>query len=415
MSAHTMGRPEQVQLKSAVDQIESFLTAAKELESSLSREKLRNQKLREELQRAQAAYNRVVHDTRAGNEAIRKLEGELAKDRKDLGQCQEELAKAKGAHDQLVQENQRLAQGHQAQIHQLQQELQLQAGKLKAALIELDREREMGRKLQAELSRAMSAYDRAVKDAEMKDRELALAQRQYEMIKSQTDSQDSQLKRQLQFIESERNKLHRELKQYQSAWSGVLEREREAKEIIAEGEGFRKSAEELGARVSQKEQELKQECQAREQAERHAKSYQLELQNALVRLHSAETKFTEISREIQALNELRRAGRESEQASKTEVAQLREALARSRQDVIEAQTQSRALERRLTELQDQMKDLAAASSALKAELQRADESQDQIDLLKAELLRAREELQAQNVRKMPRREHSQGAEKIPEC
>jgi len=106
---------------------------------------------------------------------------------------------------------------------------------------------------------------------------------------------------------AELQKVRDELNQYRSAWTEVLQREREAKMILADSEHSARRLSELEATSRDLGGALKQERTRREQAERHAQSYQLELKNALVRIHSAEAKFNELTQELNAHRIARRS------------------------------------------------------------------------------------------------------------
>lgn len=104
---------------------------------------------------------------------------------------------------------------------------------------------------------------------------------------------------QLKALHAEVQRVRAELYRYQSAWSGVVQREKHAKALLADYEKFKKKAQEF-------DHLFKKERARSENAERSANQYHAELQSALVRLHAAERKFTELTRELQALHQTKR-------------------------------------------------------------------------------------------------------------
>lgn len=169
--------------------------------------------------------------------------------------------------------------------------------KLKQALAH---ERAHAQKIEKELRDTHLQYGNLLSETKHQNRELEL--------------QSGKLKTAFQALQfKERNLLEKgraisaELSQYKKAWSDVLQRERDAKSVLGESEQKSRSLSEAESRNRTLTQSLTEEKSRREQLERHAHSYQLELQNTLVRLHSAEAKFSEISKEMQAVQQARKS------------------------------------------------------------------------------------------------------------
>ena len=168
---------------------------------------------------------------------------------------------------------------------------------------ELAQERARVRKLQSELMERQQAHERTHREQEIRIRELTIQQTRNEAALDEHRTQEARSQSRLQKIQTDYRKVYEELTQYRAAWSEVLQREREAKLILEESSGIQKRLAELEQRLKSSEEARTSDRQRREQAERHAQTYQEELKNALVRLHSSEAKFNELTRELQAFRE----------------------------------------------------------------------------------------------------------------
>lgn len=171
----------------------------------------------------------------------------------------------------------------------------------------LTQERGRARKLRDEWAEAHSLYQQATKDAEARMRELTFNEGRLKAQLQQHEESDTEIKKQIAQIQGELSRTRDELRQYQNAWSSVLQREREAKMIILDAENTRKVLADTEKNAALVAEQLQAEKTLREQLERHSKSYQLELQAALVRIHSSEAKFNEISKEMQAVQKSKKA------------------------------------------------------------------------------------------------------------
>lgn len=170
----------------------------------------------------------------------------------------------------------------------------------------LSNERNKTKKLKDELGRVQAGYERIIKDAESKNNELSSNEHKFKTALSAYGENEKRLNARLQWLTIEYKKVHKELTQYRGVWSEVLQREREAKLIIRESEKISHRLIDVEAQNKTSMEAAATEKAKREQIERHAKSYQIELQNALVRLHSAEAKFSELSKELQILSQSKR-------------------------------------------------------------------------------------------------------------
>ena len=183
----------------------------------------------------------------------------------------------------------------------------------------LAQERSRYRKLQEEMLERQASHERNIKELEIRNRELSIKETRLEAALDEFRDNESRLTKQTQQLALEAKKLKEELTQYKTAWAEVLQREREAKMILAESQNTNKRIQDLERRLNEATTTVTTERAEREQAERHSKSYQLELKNALVRLHSAEAKFSELSKELQAF-------RQSKMSLNDEIAKVEKSL-----------------------------------------------------------------------------------------
>ncbi len=149
-------------------------------------------------------------------------------------------------------------------------------------------------------------YEQLLTEERTKADESLVRERRYQAAVHSYQENEKALNENIRVMSADLTAIRTELHKYQQAWATVLEREREAKMILQDSR-------ERGARLSEAEEQLKKvgeellnERKLRDQAERHGKNYQTELQNTLVRLHSAEARFTEISKEFQVVNQAKR-------------------------------------------------------------------------------------------------------------
>ncbi|MBL7714557.1 MAG: hypothetical protein JNL01_03755 [Bdellovibrionales bacterium] len=178
------------------------------------------------------------------------------------------------------------------------------ARQIELALVQ---EKQKVRALQEEMSAVQATYERLLRDERAKGNEISTKVSQLRAATSTFQENERSLKEKLNTLSSGYRKAIAELQQYRNAWAGVLQREREARSIIQEGQ---KNVEKIHGLEDQNRKlatSLAIERQNREQIERHAKSYQSELQNALVRLHSAEARFNELQKEYQALSQSKKS------------------------------------------------------------------------------------------------------------
>ena len=167
----------------------------------------------------------------------------------------------------------------------------------------LSNERIKTRKLREELNSSIGTYDRLLKEAESKNNEITSRNTKLEASLLAFREHEKKLLGRLTVVSAEFKRIKTELDQYKAAWTEVLQREREAKLILREADKNSQRLAELESSNKEMRETLAADKVRKEQLERHSKSYQLELQNTLVRLHSAEAKFSEITKELQLANQ----------------------------------------------------------------------------------------------------------------
>ena len=181
------------------------------------------------------------------------------------------------------------------------------AGTLRALEAALQQEKERSAKLAADLAATQAGHDQNTQDLRARNRELELNQEKYKAALSLHLENEKKLNQQHKVLHTDYLRIRDELGQYRSAWSEVLQREKEAKLILVEGDKSRERIRDLESQLETSQLEQIESRKRIEQLERHSKSYQDELQAALVRLHSAESKFAELSKEYEAFRASKRS------------------------------------------------------------------------------------------------------------
>ena len=168
-------------------------------------------------------------------------------------------------------------------------------------------ERARNKRLSEEVANLHQTYDRLLKELDGRNNELKSNESKMKAAIDEYRSHTSKVEARLRSASQAYHKVKSELDQYRAAWSDVLQREREAKMILKESEETGKKLAVAEQHCRKAEETLSNERTRREQIERHAKSYQMELQSSLVRLHSAEAKFNELSKEFQLISQSKRS------------------------------------------------------------------------------------------------------------
>lgn len=172
--------------------------------------------------------------------------------------------------------------------------------------IALRDERLAKEKLALELKLQAQKFENLLSEERSKAEENLARERRYQAAIHSHQENEKSLNERIRTLTADANAVRTELHKYQQAWATVLEREREAKLIIQESRERGVRLNEAEEKLKQVGQELQNERKLRDQSERHSKAYQSELQNTLVRLHSSEARFTELSKEFQTAAQAKR-------------------------------------------------------------------------------------------------------------
>ncbi len=113
-------------------------------------------------------------------------------------------------------------------------------------------------------------------------------------------------KNEIRDLSEREKKSATELSQYKKAWSEVLAREAQARGSIIELEKAKSSIIDQKNLVMALEQKLEATNQNAAIHSRHAETYQRELQSALIRIQSADSKYTQIQKELTVLTQNKR-------------------------------------------------------------------------------------------------------------
>jgi len=170
----------------------------------------------------------------------------------------------------------------------------------------LQAERERSKRLEEQVVDARRRLAETLAEDRAQIQELSGAVATLRASNGQHVEHSRELEERVRVLHSRYNVQTDELQRYRAAWSEVLQREREAKNALLKSVEQEKRTETLQSQVDHLSQVLSEEQGKRERAERFAEAYQAELKHSLVRIHSAEAKFSELSKEHQALAQNRR-------------------------------------------------------------------------------------------------------------
>jgi hypothetical protein len=185
----------------------------------------------------------------------------------------------------------------------------------------LQTERERARRLEEQLVDSRRRLAETLAEDRTRIQELSGAVATLRASNGQHVEHSRELEEKVRILNSRYQVQTDELQRYRAAWADVLQREREAKSALLKSVEQEKRSETLQSQVDQLSQVLAEEQQKRERSERFAEAYQAELKHALVRIHAAESKFSELSKEHQTLAQSKRNFQE--EVAKVE-AQIRE-------------------------------------------------------------------------------------------
>lgn len=259
--------------------LEGFIVAARQLESTLTQERIQNRQLRSEwsaqkkalegeLQRERAAHAKSREALAAAQSQAERLKAEYRK-RLQIMNEREEAARVSVSRAASATRESEMAQGQR--LAQLQSQVE---------------------QLRSELHRAQLARVEERKKAEI---EIELARATIEHLKQREES----LRSQSRFSEvdaAELEKLRREIHHYRSRWADAQNAVRQATSATQELEKERTKAEALRERLEIEEKR-------REDAENSAKKERRDKQIALNCLHSAEERIDRLTHDVQKVRD----------------------------------------------------------------------------------------------------------------
>lgn len=314
----------------------SFVAATKEVEAALFTEQTRIKKMKDEVALMHSRYGKLLVEAEARADHLQKqntaIEHKFALLQRD--------AQTRATQDQgTIQELKMRAERAEAQQSKLTEFAQQSRSyqdvvreRLKGAVSEIHHLQVRLKELESQLKESQTQSTEALKQEANLREQLAGLQKTLEHTRGSEAQKLAQVRRQAAQLSPENaNKvaavedwqvyavrlkkwadgIAQELAQYRRAWMGVLEREREAKHYIQNNERTQAYLAQVQKQLTQLTEQRDDERSRREQLERHSKSYQTELQSTLIRLHSAEARLSELSREYQVLQQIRRDQRES--------------------------------------------------------------------------------------------------------
>lgn len=159
----------------------------------------------------------------------------------------------------------------------------------------LQREREYSRQLRDYINNMITRFNSLQRVEKEQARELQ------ELRAGMKDSL-----RRVSELTTDLAKVRSELERYRTAWAEVVSHEQRAQATLARADAVQKRVVELEASFKAIEQKYLSEKSQRERAESHVSVHRAELQNALVRLHSADARFNDMTRELESLHAIRK-------------------------------------------------------------------------------------------------------------
>ena len=170
----------------------------------------------------------------------------------------------------------------------------------------LDLEKKKSQKLKKDYAHAYSTYEKMLQEFQSRVREYEINETRLKTKLAERETTSERATTQLKELSAEEKKIRSELTHYKAAWADVLTREKEAKKVLVEIHQLQRKYKESEALCLSLQQQVAAEKSKREQMERHAQGYQRELQNTLVRIHSSESKYNEMTKELQAVSQVKR-------------------------------------------------------------------------------------------------------------
>ena len=137
------------------------------------------------------------------------------------------------------------------------------------------------KRLERELQEAHALFDRLLRDEKAKNTEAAV---ELHKAKNQTQAHkeaEQMVRMQFSTVGAELQKRTAELKQFQERWSAILQREAEAKALLAESEKNVAARQDLEKKLAEAEKTIAEEREMRRKAREQTSAYRKELEHAV--------------------------------------------------------------------------------------------------------------------------------------
>lgn len=183
----------------------------------------------------------------------------------------------------------------------------LSARKLEEALAD---EKKRSQKIAQEYLATRTTLENAVR--ELQNRLIQRENKIQAIAQAYQNQQDAEkrVKNELRECAEREKKFATELAQYKSAWSEVLGREAQARGALVEYEKVKNLANAQREEIRALEAKVAETNQNAATHSRHAETYQRELQSALIRIQSSESKYNQIQKELSLLAQSKRGADE---------------------------------------------------------------------------------------------------------
>ncbi|MBI4925936.1 MAG: hypothetical protein HY843_08445 [Bdellovibrio sp.] len=168
---------------------------------------------------------------------------------------------------------------------------------------ELKEVTQLNLKLKQDLATHQNVYERILKDKDIKLRELTVTENKNKTLLQEYNTQLHEQEQKIKHLVEQNQTYQNELTQYKAAWSEVLKREREAKEVLLECENKLKNDTNLKARINILQDKLEEEKKHNTQLEKTTKDFEQELQSSLIKYHQAQAEVAKLNKSIETLKE----------------------------------------------------------------------------------------------------------------
>lgn len=164
--------------------------------------------------------------------------------------------------------------------------------------VSLQHERAKSARLERTLIDTKANYDRLLSEAKAVHEQNRVQLEKFRNVAKEAQEQERSMALKQSETLAELKRAESELQHYKKAWGEVLQREKEAKLVIAENEDLKQRIQIIENRKQGLEEALRSELRRREEAEKQIEAGREELQKALVRAHTSEARYQNFTREM---------------------------------------------------------------------------------------------------------------------